>query len=176
MIPARLMAVGAICACAAWSAYAVTNGVWTAKYESLRRELAEAVAESGRLALEAERAQRQLSDQIQARIAAESRARQVKAQTIVKEVVRYVESNNSSDCELDDDWLRISAASTPVPRAADSSSLIIGAHSGVRSLSRALEVQAHNYSVCQDAVDRLSAWQDWYRESQDSMARRTPIP
>lgn len=140
-----------------------TKLYWSNKYNNLIVKLEKAEKENMQHVLNVERLQRDKADAVAAQIAAEETARQTKAKVITKEVVRYVEANPNSQCELDDDWVRISDAATPVPRVTETPSEADGTTGEVRDLGDALEVVTNNYSACQDAVDRLEAWQQWYK-------------
>jgi hypothetical protein len=140
-----------------------TKLYWSNKYNSLIVKLEKAEKENMQHILSVERLQRDKADAIASKLAAEESARQAKSKVITKEVVKYVESNSNSKCELDDDWVHISDSATPVPRVTETSSETDGTSNKIRDLGDALEVVTNNYSACQDAVDRLQAWQQWYK-------------
>ena len=140
----------------------VTNLYWLNKYDNLVTQLQKAKAENMQYVLDVERLQRDKSNAIANMLAAEQSAREAKAKVITKEVVKYVKTNSNSTCKLDDDWVHISDAATPMPRTANATIRVDVAGENIRDLGHALTVVTNNYGACQDSVDRLEGWQRWY--------------
>ena len=88
----------------------------------------------------------------------------IKTRTITKEVIKYVQSNYSGNCDLPAGWVRIhnAAATGRVPTAASATAVPDGAPSGV-SDSDAIQAIANNYGTCNDVRGRLEALQSWVR-------------
>lgn len=141
----------------------LTKLYWSNKYNSLIVDLQKAQKENMQHVLDVERLQREKSDEVAARVVAEATAREAKARVITKEVVKYVENNSNARCQLDNDWVHISNAATPVPRVTETAAAVNGTGEEIRDLGFALGVITTNYNACQDAVDRLQAWQEWYQ-------------
>lgn len=150
------------------SAFYVTNLYWENKHQKLKSDLQAQKLEAIENVLIIERLEKEKSDAIAAKLSAEDAAREVKTETITKEVIKYVTKNENASCELDPEWVRIANDSTPMPRTPQASSSTNGTSSGVSDLGEALRIMTSNYQKCQKVVDRYQAWQEWYRSISDS--------
>lgn len=144
----------------------VAHWAWEARHNELLAKLEREARKSAELTIENERLNHSVAAAVAMQLFAENKARETKSRVITKEVVKYVEKNINSACELDTDFVRIHDAATPVSGSAEGSDTVDGPAGRVQNLGRALEVVTHNYDVCQDAVNKLEAWQQWYRETQ----------
>lgn len=141
---------------------------WQEKYTTLLADLAKAEAANMQHLLIQERLQRDKADAIGAMLEAQESAQKTKEKVITKEVIKYVTKNVNSGCNLDDEWVRISDAAVPVPRFAEAASSASESAAKIRDLGEALRVITNNYAACQDSVNRLQGWQQWYRSIQQS--------
>ncbi|WP_339617218.1 hypothetical protein [uncultured Gilvimarinus sp.] len=82
-------------------------------------------------------------------------------EVIIKEVLRYVQSDTAGDCSLPDDWVRIHNAAAGVPRVPDAPAVDAREAETARTDSDALPVIASNYRRCREAMTRLEGLQAW---------------
>lgn len=141
---------------------------WQEKYTALLADLAKAEAANMQHVLTQERLQRDKSDAIAQMLEALESAQKTKEKVITKEVIKYVTKNFNSSCKLDDEWVRISNAAVPMPRVTEAASSASESAAKIRDLGEALRVITNNYAACQDSVNRLRGWQEWYRSIEQS--------
>jgi len=158
----KYLFLGIAIASALGGAY-ITKLYWSNKYDHLVIQLQEAEKKNMQFVLDVERLQREKASAIERELAAKEVKREQKVKVVTKKVIQYVTQNSNSFFKLDDDWLRIHDAATPVPQVAGSSRETDATGEKVRDLGNALQVVTQNYAACQDSVDRLTAWQDWYK-------------
>lgn len=150
------------------STFYVTNLYWENKHQKLKSDLQAQKLEAIENVLTIERLEKEKSDAIAAKLSAEDAAREVKTETITKEVIKYVSKNENASCKLDPDWVRIANDSTPMPRAPEASGSTDGTDTRVSDLGEALRIMTGNYQKCQKVIDRYKGWQEWYRSISDS--------
>lgn len=154
------------------SAY-VTHSVWQNKHSKLIIELQKAEAARVEAVLKIEELNRQVAEAVEVKLKAEQIAAETKEKIVIKEVIKYVETNPNADTSLDADWLRIHDAAVPVSRDTKTAERFATTDPRVPNIGEALEVVTSNYNSCQEILLKLKAWQDWYRAVQDNDRART---
>lgn len=155
-IPLITLALGLL------SSWYVTDLYWQGKFTAMELALEQAESNHKQKIIEANLASKERDKKIAELTVVKEELNNAKAKTIIKEVVKYVETNSNSDCELDDEWVRIADSSTPMSSAAISTSAPDAEITSLPDLGDALAVMTHNYMICQTAVTRYHLWQDWY--------------
>ncbi len=80
------------------------------------------------------------------------------------ELKKQIEQYRSDTDRLSDEWVRLHDKSTPMPRDTTTPGGTNEANTELQNAKQALSVVTENYAQCQEAVNRLRGWQQWYNE------------
>ncbi|WP_227105106.1 hypothetical protein [Chromobacterium rhizoryzae] len=95
-------------------------------------------------------------------------AREVRTQTVTKEIVRYVEREKARAAAgqpvvvLDADWVRGHDLAAAPPDLVDAGAVPAGG-AGTATAGEALEAVSDNYDQCYRWRDQVIGWQSWWR-------------
>lgn len=164
----KLLLIIGFAIAAFYSGVYVCDLEWKEKHSALLLTLDAALHINMQSVLQIERLQRDKSNAIAEKLAAERAAQAAKARVITKEVVKYVETNANAGAVVDDDFVCIYNNSVPsvrVPGTAEATSGTNATAGGNENITTGdvLSITVENYAVCRDAIARLQAWQNWYK-------------
>lgn len=162
----KLLLIIGFAIAAFYSGVYVCDLEWKEKHSALLLTLDAALHINMQSVLQIERLQRDKSNAIAEKLAAERAAQAAKARVITKEVVRYVETNANAGAVVDDDFVCIYDNAVPsvrVPGATETTSGANVAGGNPATIGCVLETTVNNNAICQDAITRLQAWQNWYK-------------
>lgn len=159
----RVFVVGVL---SALTATLLVHYHWSSVHKDLKLSIANKTKENLQQVIKLNQLRDTVTEINAEKLALRQRVEETKARKITKEVIKYVKTNDNSQCPVDPEWVRIADNATPVSGATQATSGTDETTDEVRDLGEALDIVTRNYQACQDAVTRLEGWQSWYREIQ----------
>lgn len=99
--------------------------------------------------------------------AAERAALEAEGRVIIKEVIRYAESDGAGRCDLSGDWLRTHNQAAGVPEAGATPGGTTDTPDTVATDVDALRVVTENYAICRENMRRQEALVEWFTSRTD---------
>lgn len=129
-----------------------------------RAEHLEAVAEANRKTREVNEANRLAADAAAEAEALRNREREVVEKEVIKEVIKYVETDNARECGLSPSGVLLhdTAARGRLPGDTDAPAITDDGAIEATNAEVILTV-TQNYLSCNETIDRLTSLQDWAR-------------